>query len=202
MVVRGGQISMGEPRLFQLGAVVHLRAVIGGQRHFLAVNLQCTFVLRDRIVIRLEVCACGVGDRVDLRAIGHRRYATRRRGVRDFACHKAVTADRHCRLRQRCAVIRLLAAFACQRHLALRHFQRAIGRRVVVVRIRRLHLVVHSAIVLDVRHRTGPCIATVRAVLQRCALCHARCCAAIVRLSIVLLAVVICGHRHRRCGHR
>ena len=52
MVIRGSQICMGESRLRHRGAVIHLRAVLGGQRHFLAVDGQVGIVVSDVVVGR------------------------------------------------------------------------------------------------------------------------------------------------------
>ena len=97
-------------------------------------DLQRAFALRDRVVVRLEVRAFGVGDRVRHFTLGHRRHAACRRDVGHFAGDKSVAAYRHRRLRQRRAVVRLLAALARQRHAALGDRQRAGDCRDRVVR--------------------------------------------------------------------
>ena len=86
------------------------------QRSFARRDLQLAFVLRDRVVVGLEVRAFGVDDRVRLFTLGNRRYTSGRLDVAHFAIHEAVAAYRHVGLRQSCAVIRLLSALRRQRY--------------------------------------------------------------------------------------
>ena len=82
-------------------------------------DLQLAFSLGDCVVVCLECCAFRVGDRVRHFTFSNRRYTAGRLDVRDFTFHEAVAAYRYSGLRQRCAVIRLLAAFTRQRYTAL-----------------------------------------------------------------------------------
>ena len=82
-------------------------------------DLQLAFVLRDVIVVRLEVRAFGIDDRVRHFAFFHRRDAAGRLDIGDLAFDESVSADRNIGLRQRAAVVRLLAALTRQRHCTL-----------------------------------------------------------------------------------
>ena len=88
-------------------------------------DLQRAFILRDRVVVSLEVRAFRVYDRVRYFAFGYRRYAAGRLDVGRFAFNKSVSAYRYIGLRKRRAVVRLLAALARQRYATLIYAQRS-----------------------------------------------------------------------------
>ena len=92
-------------------------------------DLQRAFVLRDRVVVGIEVFACRVGDRVRYFTFRYRRYGTGRLDIGRFTFYESVSAYGHGRLRQRRAVIRLLTALGRQRNASLRDLQFTYGKR-------------------------------------------------------------------------
>ena len=171
-------------------------------------DLQFRLVLRDfqRAVLRLDRVVLGqraLVQRVRERvlAAAHDRLAARNVVRRAFTVHEAITAHRYVGLRvlrQRRAVVLLLAVCTRQRHSALRHFQGAVIRGIFVVRVRRFDLIIDCAKVLDAGHSVGPGLTAISAILDRRAFRHARRCTAAMRLTVVLVTVISCLHRHGR----
>ena len=96
-------------------------------------DLQLAFVLRDRVVVGLEVRAFRVLDRVRHFAFSNRRHRTSRLDLRGFAFHEPVAAHRYSGFRQSRAVVRLLTALRRQRYSALRDRQLAGGEGGVII---------------------------------------------------------------------
>ena len=128
-----------------MGLTVILPALRGGCDHqgrVIRRDLQRTFVLCDRVVIRLEVCAFRIGDRVGHFTLGHCRNRTGRLDVCCFAGNKSVSANCHIRLRQRCSVVRFFSAFTLQGDCPLFNAQCTDGLG-------------HAAVVSGVRQHVG-----------------------------------------------
>ena len=89
-------------------------------------DLQRAFVLRDRVVVGLEVRAFRIDDRVRHFAFSNRRHRTSRLDLRGFAFHEPVAAYRYSGLRQRRAIIFLAVRSGGQSDRALLNDQRAV----------------------------------------------------------------------------
>ena len=100
---------------------------VRGRRDF-----QLAFGLFDCVVVRLRALVQRVGERVI--ALANNRLASRHVICRAFAVSKAVAANRHVRLRQRCAVVNLASAIARQRHHALLDLELAVVHNKLNVR--------------------------------------------------------------------
>ena len=122
MVVCGGQRCEGESRLCQRGAVEHLRAVLGGQGHFLAVDSQRAVVDCHQVVAHSGGCAGRHRHIVNLRD-----HVLARADIRDVAGvshhhieHMVVCGGQRCegesRLRQLGAVVHFRAVLGSQGH--------------------------------------------------------------------------------------
>ena len=187
--------------LHMLSAVVLPLAVsaLHVQHRLVLRHRQRALDLLDAVVLGQRALVQRVRERV--LAAAHHRLAARDGVRRALARDEAVARNRHIGLRilrQRRAVVLLLAVRTRQRNAALRHFQRAVVRRVIVVRIRRLDLVVHCTKVRNARHRAAPHLPAVRAVLDRRPFRYARRRSAVVALAVILPAVVNGLDRHRR----
>ena len=101
-------------------------------------DCQRSFGLGDRIVVRLRALVQRVGERVRARA--NNRLASRHVIHRAFAVSKAVAAYRHFAVRQRIAVVDLLARARGQRHAALVDRQRSRIRLRNDIFLRRVNL--------------------------------------------------------------
>ena len=103
---------------------------------------QLAFGLLDIVVVCIELFAFRVGDRVRHFTFGNIRHAASRLDIRHFAGNKAVAANRHVRLRQRCAVVNLASALARQRHHALLDLELAVVHNKLNIRVREVVVLV------------------------------------------------------------
>ena len=162
----------------------------------------------DRIidrVVALDRRAVPV-QRVRVVALANQRLAARDRERRRLlltAVRRYETGDA-AGLRQRFAVVFLLAAFRYDRQRRRRYLQRAFGRGVLIVRVGRLYHVGDRTVrnVRDARDRIDPGLTAVETVLDRRALGHARCCAAIMRVAVIDALIIDRRDRHGRLGDR
>ena len=160
-------------------------------------HLQGALDRLDAVVIGQRALVQRVRERV--LAAAHYRLAAGNVVRRAFAFNETIARNRYVRLsvlRQRLAVVHLRVSRRRHRDAALRYFQCAVVRRVIVVRIRRLDLVVHCTKVRNARHRAAPGLSAVRAVLDRRPFRYARRRSAVVALAVILPAVVHSCHSH------
>ena len=101
-------------------------------------DFQLAFGRGNRVVDRLRIAVQLVGERV--LALANVRLRARHLVRRAFAFNKAVSAYRHRAVRQRRAVVDLLARARCQRHLALLNHELAVRRLRNDIFLRRVNL--------------------------------------------------------------
>ena len=117
-----GQHALGEgiATVGQRSTVVNLSIAFCGDRDGLAVgfNVQLALVLRDGVVVRIEVCTLGINDCVLYRAIGHGGDGTGCLNVGHFAVHE-VAGHGYVGFGQRRTVVLLASTLRGQGHGAL-----------------------------------------------------------------------------------
>ena len=204
MVVCGGQRCEGESRLCQRGAVEHLRAVLGGQGHFLAVDSQRAVVDCHQVVAHSGGCAGRHRHIVNLRD-----HVLARADIRDVAGvshhhieHMVVRGGQRCesesRLRRSDAVVHFRAVLGSQGHRLRRNLDRlAAGHRGEVIL---LHLVVNRVLAnIGVAWVIRAICRAVRAVRHRCAGRSRH--GDAVNDTVIILVVTRCDNFHSgRCN--